>query len=936
MAQYLTTKAENVLKRTADYIQSDQLNMAFLELGTIVSKFGRQIKTWHEIYEDVAKRFIKVSVELRKGQEIKSILSSYRNLCQASELKSFANVVLLYLDQAEKRAQKAIEKSKSKSVALDLENEVPENVLLSDVSGEDLKDRTDREFVTPWMRFLWETYRVVLELLKSTKEPQLEAVYHETCKRAFEFCQKYERKNEFKRLSDLLRTHVKGIELTSYESIEHYLSARFFQLTVAMKLDLWQDAFKSIEDIYYLISTSKDVVIPAEQLLNYYEQLTKIFWNSKHYILHAYAQYKAFGINRNIANQTKLQESATNLLLSTLTTPSNDQTETIPTDFVSVRNERRLVTLLGLSAPPSKQLLVSELAAKNVTQLIYPELKDLYKIFEVDFNPLKMCERMKPILEFVKSREDLTVYYEPLKQMTITKLLEQLSKVFQTIKIETVSKLADFVSLIQLEKILVQNASLGKIQASIDHGKGVLVFGKSPKSFDASDVQKQISAFGKRIHDVVDLIHPERKKEKEERRKKLITEISKKISPEIEQISFRNDFIRMKKLWYEQEQKRALEKAEERKVELARLAELEEERMAQLEAKNREEEKKRREKKIAEEKKKKEIIDQITNNNVKAQQDLLKIANKSLKKKITSLLELEIDDIIELKRGEIQREKKEKEKKLLEKAKALDYLEITRREVEMPVFDDYNKKQQALNKEAFENYLNKQNQDLQKELSEMKQKKQEFSKYFVDQKAFLDKFVLKSRREEYEKLKQEQDERKRVKKEQWEAKRKALLEEREKKRKEEEERRKKDEEERERKKKEEEELRKKREEERERERKKREEQEEIQRKKEEEFYRKQKEKEMELDKKLKEQQPQAQKGRWDNLDSESSSSPFGKGSDKRASFGSAFGGGGFGKTGGRGGGRGGGSSSSSGGGDDAFSAFSSSKGRGGGRGGSRQ
>lgn len=163
---------------TIDYIQSDQLNMAFLELGTIVSKFGRQIKTWHEIYEDVAKRFVKVAVELRKGPEIKSILSSYRNLCQASELKSFANVVLLYLDQAEKRAQKAIEKSKSKSLALDLENEIPENVLLSDVSGEDLKDRTDREFVTPWMRFLWETYRVVLELLKTTKEPQLEAVYH--------------------------------------------------------------------------------------------------------------------------------------------------------------------------------------------------------------------------------------------------------------------------------------------------------------------------------------------------------------------------------------------------------------------------------------------------------------------------------------------------------------------------------------------------------------------------------------------------------------------------------------------------------------------------------------------------------------------------------------------------------------------------------------
>lgn len=155
--------------------------MAFLELGTIVSKFGRQIKTWHEVYEEVAKRFIKVAVELRKGQEIKNVLSSYRILCQASEIKSYGNVISLFLEQAEKRAQKAKEKSKSKSLTLerDLENEIPENILMNEVSGEDLKDRTDREIVSPWMRFLWETYRLVLELLK--KDSQLEVIYHVSC-----------------------------------------------------------------------------------------------------------------------------------------------------------------------------------------------------------------------------------------------------------------------------------------------------------------------------------------------------------------------------------------------------------------------------------------------------------------------------------------------------------------------------------------------------------------------------------------------------------------------------------------------------------------------------------------------------------------------------------------------------------------------------------
>lgn len=51
------------------------------------------------------------------------------------------------------------------------------NSVFSAVSGEDAQDRSDRTILTPWVKFLWESYCQCLELLRTNAH--VETLYHD-------------------------------------------------------------------------------------------------------------------------------------------------------------------------------------------------------------------------------------------------------------------------------------------------------------------------------------------------------------------------------------------------------------------------------------------------------------------------------------------------------------------------------------------------------------------------------------------------------------------------------------------------------------------------------------------------------------------------------------------------------------------------------------
>ncbi|KAL8544735.1 hypothetical protein ACS0TY_005097 [Phlomoides rotata] len=767
-------RPENALKRAEELINVEQKQEALEALHSFIT--SRRYRAWTRTHEKIMFKYVELCVDMRRGRHAKDGLIQYRGICQHVNISSLEEVIKHFMQLATEKAENARNQGQASEEALDIDDleadKRPEDLMLSYVSGEKGKDRSDRELVTPWFKFLWETYRTVLDILRNNS--RLEALYAMTAHRAFQFCKQYKRTTEFRRLCEIIRNHLANLnkyrdqrdrpDLTAPESLQLYLDTRFEQLKVATELELWQEAFRSIEDIHGLMTMVKKTPKPSLMVV-YYSKLSEIFWMSNNHLYHAYAWLKLFSLqksfNKNLT-QKDLQLIASSVVLAALSVPPYDRS--YGASHLELENEKersfRVANLIAFdveSKPENREVLsrsslLLDLVAKGVMNCVTQEVKDLFHILEHEFLPLDLALQVQSLLTKISKlggklasassvpEVQLSQYVPSLEKLAALRLLQRVSQVYQTMSIDNLSKIIPFFDFPIVEKISVDAVKNNFLTMKLDYRQGAIFFGN--KSLESEGLRDHLSVFAESLSKSRAMIyHPVKRISKLGQ----ISDLMEVVEKEHKRLLARKSIIEKRK---EEQERHLLEMEREEEAKRLKLQKITEE---------------AEQKRLASEfqqMKNQRILREIEERELEEAQALLQEAEKRSKKKgkkpVLEGEKITKQTLIDMAASEQHREKLEMEKKLKKLSKTMDYLERAKREEAAPLIDAAF--QQRL---AEEEALHKIEQQREIDVSRRRhagdlEEKRRLGKMLEHKSSFQEK-VLNRRRSEYDRHRQERE-----------------------------------------------------------------------------------------------------------------------------------------------------------------------------------
>merc|ERR1712212_954796 len=403
-----------------------------------------------------------------------------------------------------------------------------------------------------------------------------------------------------------------------------------------------------------------------------------VFWKSGNFLFHAAAVFKHFQLTREMKKNISTEElakMASRVLAACLCVPLPSQhpefDRFIETDRSPAEKMARLAVLLALSQPPTRLTLLKDCVRFGVVGAAGKELQDLYNWLEVDFHPLTLCGKVDERLKFIDENEDFSSikqYTEPLRDMTLVRLLKQVAQVYQSVSMKRLLSLTKFSTWAHMERLIVECARNNDMQVRIDHRTGSVHFGtdlseaqrtdlpEGPhiQSMPSEQVRTQLMSMMSVLDKSLATIHPDRNKVENAELRQRITE------------AYHQSKVRDQQESAIESKRKEMEKQK-----------LEEAKRLQIEREERERQRKENEIKDIQAKHTRDKIAQLANT---------EIGQKVLDgMKAEDIAKMDADEIMAKQVEELEKEKKELQVRLKAQEKKQDHIERAKRLEELPL-----------------------------------------------------------------------------------------------------------------------------------------------------------------------------------------------------------------------------------------------------------
>lgn len=182
------------------------------------------------------------------------------------------------------------------------------------------------------------------------------------------------------------------------------------------------------------------------------------------------------------------------VVLSALAVPVVDQVKlsstssaTMPDVDENTNRLQRLSVLLFMSQPPRRSDLLKDAETRGLLNHVLPDIRSLFELLEHNFQPMSVAVDIQPMMLRLSQNPAMSKYAEPLYASILTRILQRLSSLYETIKIETLLRLSAFpppflMSRQKLELFMIDGCKRGEFWFYMDHARDC-VHVHSPTSF---------------------------------------------------------------------------------------------------------------------------------------------------------------------------------------------------------------------------------------------------------------------------------------------------------------------------------------------------------------------------------------------------------------------------------------------------------------------